>query len=72
MQVLDVLAVTAEYHNLKEAALFLTSPASLPDPSLALGLYISVGGEQWQFRGYVSVDHPSEVYGPVPNAEHGQ
>lgn len=53
--------VTPDYQKLKEVCLFVTSPATLPDPSFALGLYISLGGQEWQFRGYVSVEHPSEV-----------
>ena len=62
VQVLDVgSTVTTDYQRLKEVCLFLTSPAALPDPSFALGLYISLGGQEWQFRGYASVDHPSEV-----------
>jgi len=60
--VLDVgSTVTPDYQKLKEVCLFVTSPATLPDPSFALGLYISLGGQEWQFRGYVSVEHPSEV-----------
>lgn len=53
--------MTPDYEKLKEIALFLVGPASIPDPAYALGLYISVGGQEWQYRGYVSVDHPSEV-----------
>ena len=61
-QVLDVGAVvTKDYEKLKEVTLFLTGPGSLPDPNLALGLYISLGGQEWQFRGFVSASHPSEV-----------
>lgn len=58
-------SVTPDYQALKEVALFLTGPGAIPDPLLALGLYISLGGQEWQFRGYVSVDHPSEV-GTLP------
>lgn len=62
LQVLDVgSTVSPDYKKLKEVALFLTGPAALPDPSFALGLYISLGGQEWQFRGHVSADHPSEV-----------
>ena len=43
---------------LKEVAVFLTQP--LPDGATALGVYVSVGGQQWQFRGYVANTHPSE------------
>ena len=47
VQVLDVGAtVTRDYAELKEVALFLTTPNVLP-PGQALGLYISVSGE-WQ------------------------
>ena len=47
VQVLDVGAtVTRNYAELKEVALFLTTPNVLP-PGQALGLYISVSGE-WQ------------------------
>ena len=68
LQVLDVLtAVTPDYRSLKEVALFLVSPAALPDIGLALRLYISIGGQEWQFRGYVSIDHPSEVQLLVQN-----
>ena len=31
------------------------------DPKLALGLYISIGGAEWQYRGYVSNSQPSEI-----------
>jgi hypothetical protein len=62
VQVLDVWStVSPEYQKLKEVSLFLTSPAALPDPNFALGLYVSLGGQEWQFRGYISADHPSEV-----------
>lgn len=61
-KVLDVgSTVTPQYENLKEVALFLAGPTSLPDPSKALGLYISVGGQEWQYRGYVSTTHPTEA-----------
>lgn len=47
LQVLDVgAAVTRDYAELKEVALFLAQPQVLP-PGQALGLYISVSGE-WQ------------------------
>lgn len=62
VQVLDVAStISPDYRKLKEVSLFLTSPVALPDPNSALGLYISLGGQDWQFRGYVSADHPSEV-----------
>ncbi|KAK9842081.1 hypothetical protein WJX81_007612 [Elliptochloris bilobata] len=44
---------------LKEVAVFLTQP--LPDAASALGVYVSVGGVEWHFRGYVANSHPSEV-----------
>ena len=60
---LDVgTTVTADYQSLKEVALFLVSPAANPDPAVALGLYISVGGQEWQYRGYVGNSHPSEAW----------
>ena len=66
LQVLDVGAtVTPQHERLKEVALFLSSPTALPDPSMALGLYISVFGKEWQYRGYVSLEHPSEVRSPM-------
>ncbi|KAK9820001.1 hypothetical protein WJX72_004989 [[Myrmecia] bisecta] len=59
--VLDVGAtVNPDYQALKEVALFLLTPGAL-DTSLALGLYISLGGAEWQYRGFVSNGHPSEV-----------
>lgn len=58
--VFDVLHVTPNYKELQEIALFLSQPNIL-DASLALGLYISIGGAEWQYRGYVSSTHPSEV-----------
>ena len=56
----DVSTVTPTYTDLKEVSLFLLQANTL-DTSLALGLYISIGGAQWQYRGYVSSTHPSEV-----------
>ena len=41
-------------------SLFLVRSGTL-DPTLALGLYISIGGAEWQYRGYVSNTQPSEV-----------
>lgn len=59
MQVFDVGAVGPQnVLALKEVAVFLTQP--LPDGATALGVYVSVGGQQWQFRGYVANTHPSE------------
>ena len=40
--------------------MFLVRAGNL-DPSLALGLYISIGGAEWQYRGYVSNSQPSEI-----------
>ncbi|CAL8460555.1 g84 [Coccomyxa elongata] len=58
--VLDIgAAVTPDHTSLKEVALFLTQPQILP-PDSAMGLYIAVGNG-WQWRGYVSNSHPSEV-----------
>lgn len=59
-QVFDVCTVTPNYKDLQEISLFLAQSGTL-DPSLALGLYISVGGAEWQYRGYVSNSRPSEV-----------
>ena len=59
-QVFDVSTVTPNYKELQEVSLFLVQPGTL-DPSLALGLYISIGGAEWQYRGYVSNSQPSEV-----------
>ena len=56
----DVSNVTPNYRELQEVSLFLLQANTL-DPSLALGLYISIGGAEWQYRGYVSSTQPSEV-----------
>ena len=56
----DVSNVTPNYKDLQEVSLFLVQNGAL-DSSLALGLYISIGGAEWQYRGYVSSSHPSEV-----------
>jgi len=58
--VFDVSSVTPNYRELQEVSLFLAQSGTL-DPSLALGLYISIGGAEWQYRGYVSNNQPSEV-----------
>lgn len=61
LQVLDVLnTVSPDYQKLEEISLFLLQPGSL-DAGAALALYVSVGGAEWQYRGYVSSSHPSEV-----------
>lgn len=49
-------SVAQDYRTLQEVSLFLMQPT---DPSAALGLYISVGGTEWQYRGFVSNSHPS-------------
>lgn len=59
-QVLDVLSTVGDYHQLKEVAFFLLAPNVLP-PEAALGLYISVGGGDWLYRGFVSSHCPSAV-----------
>lgn len=59
--VLDVVStVTPQFWNLKEVALFLTTPGAL-DPTLGLGLYIKVANGEWQYRGCVHGSHPSEA-----------
>eukprot|EP00884_Botryococcus_braunii_P002350 jgi/Botrbrau1/12115/Bobra.0186s0033.1 len=59
--VLDVLAtVSPAYRQLEEISLFLLQPGLL-EAGLAMALYVSVGGAEWQYRGYVSSSHPSEV-----------
>ena len=60
VQVFDVSSVSPNYRELQEVSLFLAQSGTL-DPSLALGLYISIGGAEWQYRGYVSNSQPSEV-----------
>ena len=55
-QVLDVKASVPNYESLKEVSLFQLQQL---DPAAALGLYISVGGAEWQYRGFVSNRHPS-------------
>ena len=44
------------YEQLKEVSLFLLQQLA---PAAALGLYLSVGGADWQYRGFVSNGHPS-------------
>ena len=53
---LDVRASLPNYEQLKEVSLFLLQQLA---PAAALGLYLSVGGAEWQYRGYVSNSHPS-------------
>lgn len=63
--VLDVTSalLPVKYSDVKRISLFLTNPNALP-PGAALCLYVAVGsgGEDWQYRGYVSNDHPSDVF----------
>ena len=57
---LDVCtAVHPDYTRLREVSLFLTQPGVL-EPGMALGLYLSIGGADWQYRGFVSSERPSE------------
>jgi hypothetical protein len=59
--VLDVVSlVKPQFWDLKEVALFLTTPNVL-DATMALGLYIKVGTGEWQYRGCVHAGHPSEA-----------
>jgi len=41
--------------------LFLSAPNALP-PQAGLGLYVSVGGQDWQYRGCVSNARPSDAF----------
>lgn len=60
-QVLDVVAsVSPEYWELKEAALFLSTPGALPADA-ALGLYVRAGASEWLYCGCVHAGHPSEA-----------
>lgn len=52
--------VTPQHTDLKEISIFLTAQNCLP-PDAALGLYVSVGGSEWSFRGFISNSHPSDV-----------
>lgn len=63
--ILDVTSAIQplQHTDLKQVSLFLTAPNALP-PNTALSLYVSVGisgTEDWQYRGYISNDHPSDV-----------
>ena len=54
-------------------ALFLTQANVLP-PDMGLALYVSIGGADWAYRGFVSNQHPSEVMPlswPEPPGGHG-
>jgi hypothetical protein len=57
---LDVSAVTPAWRDLKDVTLCLSSPGALP-PGAALALYVSVGGDAWQYRGAVTAAHPSDA-----------
>lgn len=58
--VLDVCSVVKpDYSELKEVALFLTSPP--PDPSMAVALYVRSGQSEWLYRGAVHAGHPSDA-----------
>ncbi|PSC73963.1 OPI10-like protein isoform B [Micractinium conductrix] len=52
--------VVPDYRELKEVALFLTQPGVLP-ADVGLALYVSIGGADWSYRGFVSNSHPSDV-----------
>eukprot|EP01024_Parvocaulis_polyphysoides_P044674 TRINITY_DN41336_c0_g1_i3.p1 TRINITY_DN41336_c0_g1~~TRINITY_DN41336_c0_g1_i3.p1 ORF type:complete len:188 (+),score=20.50 TRINITY_DN41336_c0_g1_i3:32-595(+) len=59
--VLDVAStVTTDLEKLKEVTLFLLQP-NVMDQQLGLGLYVRGQNQDWQYRGYVSTQHPSEV-----------
>ncbi|KAI3428790.1 hypothetical protein D9Q98_007609 [Chlorella vulgaris] len=59
--VLDATStVLPDYHDLKEIALFLTAQGVLP-PDMGLALYVSIGGADWSYRGFVSNTNPSDV-----------
>jgi len=51
----------AHVESTREAALFLTSAASL-SPDSALALYVSAGTSAWEFRGYVCSSKPSDSF----------
>jgi hypothetical protein len=55
--VLDVPPAAAAARDI---GLTLLAPNALA-PDAALGLYVSVGGKDWAWRGYVSNDRPSEI-----------
>ncbi|KAG7672601.1 hypothetical protein Ndes2526B_g08876 [Nannochloris sp. 'desiccata'] len=71
---LDVTSTVSQQHtDLKEICFFLTAPNSLP-PDAALALYVSVGGSDFSFRGYIANTHPSEVLPlswPDPPSDNG-
>lgn len=48
---LDVASVvTPDYRSLKEVMLFMERPIPELADSSALGLYLSLGGQSWQYR----------------------
>ena len=57
---LDVAAVTPAWRSLKDVTLVLATPGALP-PGAALALYVSLGGDAWQYRGAVTAAHPSDA-----------
>ena len=60
--VLDVgKLVNPNFALLKEVCLFLGNAAAL-DGSAGIGLYVSVGGTDWQYRGCVTLRRPSDVF----------
>ncbi|KAL6779847.1 hypothetical protein ACKKBG_A13975 [Auxenochlorella protothecoides x Auxenochlorella symbiontica] len=60
--VLDATSlVTSGHTDLKEVALFLVQPNSLPSDA-ALSLFVSTGGQDWSYRGCVTNSHPSDVF----------
>lgn len=59
---LDVSAmVNTNFLMLKEVCLALSSPNAI-DATAGLGLYVSVGGSEWQYRGGVYANRPSDVF----------
>ena len=52
---LDVASVTPAWRDLKDVTLCLAAPGA------ALALYVSVGGDAWQYRGAVTAAHPSDA-----------
>jgi len=53
--------VKPNYGDLKEVCLYLSAPQAL-DPNAALGVYVSCGGTDWQYRGCISSGRPSDVF----------
>lgn len=46
--------------ELHDVGIMLLKPNALP-PDAAVSLYVSTGGSNWSFRGYISDTHPSDV-----------